>query len=328
MSPFVSVVIPTANRPQYLSRAIESALAGMDPGNIEVIVVPNGPDESWREPLRPYDNNYSVKTIRIEEGNANIARNAGLKEARGEFIRFLDDDDYLFPENAVKQYELIMSTGADVVSGNVNVVDEHGSLLYVWRQPAHEDLCAAVLGPTRNCQPTGHVYRRASLKTARWNPNTAVRQDVEWLLDLCSVADLKWKKIEDVVGVWQQHPGRRISSEIHLNDLCKVTVPMVLRTYEALKNENRLTDARREAVSKALWGFAHRAFFFEPLYWAKVARTARKIHPKVRPIQAMYNSPLIKYLDPLLILWLLFLKRRIFYWLGQARRIVRTFIKV
>jgi glycosyltransferase involved in cell wall biosynthesis len=328
MVPLISVVIPTAGRPQYLRRAIDSALAGIEAKDIEVIVVPNGPDDSWQETLRPYRDNYSVHIIPVREANANIARNAGLAKARGDIIRFLDDDDYLFPESAIKQYELINSSGADVVSGSVKVVDENGSLLYVWSQPEIDDLCAGALGPLRNCLPTAHVYSQSSLRTARWNPATIVRQDVEWLLDLCASAELRWNRIEDAVGIWQNHSAKRISSGMHLNEICKITVPMVLRTYERLKTENRLTDSRRKAVAQGLWGFTHRAFFFEPLYWTKIARIAQKIHPKVRPIQAMYNSPVTKYLNPLFMQWLLFPKRRIFHRLGQIRRMVRSFVKL
>ena len=107
INPNVTVIIPTSNRPHYLPRAVDSALAGMKSGDVEVIVVPNGPDESWRDVLRPYKSDKFVRVVRVKGANANIARNAGLAKARGEFVRFLDDDDYLIPEGAVRQYALI-----------------------------------------------------------------------------------------------------------------------------------------------------------------------------------------------------------------------------
>lgn len=317
MAPVVSVVIPTANRPQYLPRAIDSALAGMEPKDIEVLVVPNGPDESWKETLRPYDNNHSIKIINIDKANANIARNTGLDEAKGEFIRFLDDDDYLIPEGAVKQYELIQSSGFDVVSGSVKVADEQGGLLYIWHQPENEDICTAVLGPWRNCLPVAHVYRRSCLSSARWNPATIVRQDVEWLLDLCASRELKWHKTTDTVGIWQQHSDQRISSKIHINKISKLTVPMILRTFETLQTENRLNQSRREAAALALWGFAARVFVFDPLYWSRIAFRARKIHPTARHPYTEINLPIIRRLNPLLILWLLLPKRLTSYHIKQ-----------
>ena len=322
MRPSISVVIPTSGRPQYLPRAIGSALAGIDAKDAEVIIVPNGPDDSWLEAMRPYRDNSSVSVIPVREANANTARNTGLAHARGEYVRFLDDDDYLFPEGAARQYELISSSGADVVSGSVQLIDEGGRCLEVWHQPDIDDLCTAVLGPLRNCLPTAHVYRRSCLGSLEWNPATVVRQDVEWLLDLCASTELRWHKTRDVVGVWQQHPKQRVSSKIHINEISKLTVPMILKAYNLLQKENRLSESRRQAASLALWGFTVRVFHFDPIYWSRVAHTARKIHPAVRPLYASYNSPAALRLHPLLILWMDLPKRWAFY---QVRQLMDRF---
>ena len=145
--------------------------------------------------------------VRIQEANANIASNAGLATARGEFVRFLDDDDYLIPEGAVRQYELIRASGVDVVSGSVQLVDESGRCFDVWHQPDTDDLCSAVLGPRRLCLPSAHIYRRSRLCNTRWNAKTSVRQDLDFLFDLCATTELNWQRIDNVVGVWQ-HLGK------------------------------------------------------------------------------------------------------------------------
>jgi glycosyltransferase involved in cell wall biosynthesis len=320
MNPLISTVIPTASRSIYLSRSIESALAGMGTIDVEVIVVPNGPDESWRQVLRPYQNNPAVRVVRVTEANANVARNAGLAEARGEFIRFLDDDDYLIPEGARKQYELIQGSGADVVSGSIRLLDAHGQSFELWQQPDVDDLCTAVLGPWRRCQPTAHVYRRSTLGNARWNPETPVRQDFEWLFDLCASTELRWEKTAEVVGVWQHHWQDRISSSVPFNDVRKLTVQMLMRSYETLLSTGRLNDNRRRAVAQGLWGCVHAAFFLEPHYWNQVARTISKIDSTARPALEAYNFPVLRLIDPLLIQWMLLPKR----WLSHhARKLLR-----
>lgn len=320
MNPLVSVVIPTAGRSAYLARSVESALAGMDTGQAEVIVVPNGPDESWQQALLPYRNNPAVRVVRLTEANANVARNAGLAEARGEFIRFLDDDDYLIPESARKQYELVQTSGADVVSGNIRLLDEHGRCLEVWQQPDVDDFCAAMLGPWRRCIPVAHVYRRSSLGQAKWNPDTPVRQDVEWLLDLCAAAERRWQKTGDIVGVWQHHWNDRISSSTKYNDIRRHTVRMLLRTCETLSSTGRFNDGRRRAAAEGLWGCAHSAFFLEPRYWSRVARQIRRIDATARPVLKIYDSLLLRSVDPLLIQWIMFPKRWLFH---HARLLLR-----
>lgn len=317
MTPIISVVIPTANRPDFLPRAVDSALSGLDARDIEVIVVPNGPDESWREALLPYRNNPSVRVVRILESNANIARNAGSAEARGEFVRFLDDDDYLFPEGAVRQYELIQASGADLVSGSIQVIDAKGRYIDLLSQPEKNDICTAVLGPSRRCLPTAHVYRKSKISNLRWNPSTAVRQDYEWLFDFCTMTELSWQRIDDIVGVWQQHNGQRVSTSKGYNEIRKLTVPMLMGAYERLLSSGRLNKSRRQAVANGLWDCIHAAFFLEPRYWSQVAIIAQKIDPDAHPIQPIYNYLLFNNIDPLVFQWILLPKRWVHH---QIRR--------
>jgi len=324
MNPIVSVIIPTANRPQWLPRAVDSALAGMKPCEVEVIVVPNGPDESWRESLRPYEGNNSVRVVIVKELNGNIARNTGLAESRGRFVRFLDDDDYLVPEGAIKQYEMIHNSGADVVSGSIRLMDTRDRCYAVWHQPEFDDFCVAMAGPWRACLPVAHVYRRSILNKARWNPKTSLRQDVEWIFDLCSSIELRWKITHDVVGVWQHHWGQRVTSSKHFKKIRnKVTVPMLLRTYESLQKKGRLNEARKQAIALGLWDFIHGAFFLEPIYWSQIACMAQRIDPAARPPQVFYNLPIIRHLNPMMIQWLMLPKRWAFHQIRQLLRSVK-----
>ena len=309
MIPLVSVIIPTINRSQYLRRAIESSLSGMEPGEVEVIVIPNGLDTSWRDTFRAYHNNRAVQVVPIKPANANIARNTGLAEAKGKFIRFLDDDDYLIPENAINQYELLEKSDVDIISGGIKLIDEHDQCLNLRLQPDTEDFCTAVLGPWRVCLNLAHVYKRSILHNAQWNPETLIRQDVEWQLDLCAQQELSWEKTNEIVGVWQQHWGQRVSYSKKFQEIRKNTVPMLLRLYDNLQAQERLTQSRQRAMAQGLWGCIHEAFIFEPLYWSHVAHTAKKIDPTARPIQPIYNFPLVCKLNPLLIQWFLFPKR-------------------
>ena len=321
MNPDVTVVIPTANRPHYLPRAVDSALAGMDPGDIEVIIIPNGPDQSWRQALHPYKNNPSVRTFTIVDGNANTARNKGLTEAKGQYIRFLDDDDFLFPESAKKQYELIQSSGADVVSGDVQLVGKDGRCFDIWKQPSLNDFCAAMLGPLRVCLPVAHVYRRSILGDAKWNPETLGRQDVEWVFDLCAARELRWKKLNEAVGAWQHHFGKRISSSQGFKIIRnKLTVPMLMRTYESLKKQGRINEIRQRATATGLWDFVHGAFYLDPKYWYSIARRARQIDATAKPIQAVYHLPVLRHLNPLLIQWILMPKRWIKFQIKESIR--------
>ncbi len=91
----VSVIIPTFNYGHFLPRAIDSALAqqGVD---TEIIVVDDGSTDHTERVLASYDE--KIRVFRQKNKGAPAARNLGLREARGEFVLFLDADDWLLPD--------------------------------------------------------------------------------------------------------------------------------------------------------------------------------------------------------------------------------------
>jgi glycosyltransferase involved in cell wall biosynthesis len=104
----VSVIIPTYKRAELLPRAIGSVL-DQTYKNIEVIIVDdNNPDTEFRKQTEQYMLKYSgdprINYIKHHKNmNGAAARNTGLKHANGEFICFLDDDDWFMPGKIEKQ---------------------------------------------------------------------------------------------------------------------------------------------------------------------------------------------------------------------------------
>jgi len=90
----VSVIIPTYNYGRFLPRAIDSVLAQKDV-DVEVIVVDDGSTDDTSEILASYGTR--IRAFRQENKGAPAARNLGLHEALGEFVIFLDADDWLLP---------------------------------------------------------------------------------------------------------------------------------------------------------------------------------------------------------------------------------------
>jgi len=104
----VSVVIPTRNRPQLVVRAVASALS-QTYSRIQVVVVIDGPDAATELVLHRLQDDR-VKVVALAENvGGGEARNTGVREANGEWIAFLDDDDEWVPEKIEKQMALIAS---------------------------------------------------------------------------------------------------------------------------------------------------------------------------------------------------------------------------
>lgn len=122
-APFVSVVIPTRDRPALAAEAVEAVLASHYPRDrYEVILVDNRPAEEW-DPDEPRTGALAEDRVRVLHepvaGGAN-ARNRGLAEARGEIVAFTDDDviaDRLWLASIARGFDDAPNVGA--VSGIV-----------------------------------------------------------------------------------------------------------------------------------------------------------------------------------------------------------------
>lgn len=92
-SPLVTAVIPTKNRADILSRAIDSVL-NQSYKNIELIVVDDGSEDHTSDVIKQYQEKHRLVYLRNERSlGACRSRNSGIEKAKGEFIAGLDDDD-------------------------------------------------------------------------------------------------------------------------------------------------------------------------------------------------------------------------------------------
>ena len=131
--PLVSVVIPTYKRPSLLRRAILSALAQEQAGelfDVEIIVVDDcSPDETPQVAAQfP-----QIQYIRLPENRgASAARNAGINRARGKYIALLDDDDEFLNHKLMVQVPILESNGEIGVVYGQSVVTGGEVPLLLW----------------------------------------------------------------------------------------------------------------------------------------------------------------------------------------------------
>jgi glycosyltransferase involved in cell wall biosynthesis len=106
MDPKVSVIIPTKNRAYYLSSAIQSVL-DQTFGDFEIIVVDGASTDNTGEVIDKFDDERIRYIREKKDKGASASRNIGIKNSRGRFIAFLDDDDRWMPSKLEKQLYLI-----------------------------------------------------------------------------------------------------------------------------------------------------------------------------------------------------------------------------
>lgn len=123
----VSVIVPVYKVEQYLDRCMRSLLAQTMP-DIEIILVDDGsPDRSGQMCDEYARQDPRIRVIHKENGGLGFARNSGLDIAEGEYIAFLDSDDYIAADMYEKMYTAAKEYNADVVLAGINTV---GGILF------------------------------------------------------------------------------------------------------------------------------------------------------------------------------------------------------
>lgn len=116
----VSIVIPAYNAADTIGQAIESALA-QDFRDMEIIVVNDGSTDGTREILRNYGDRIRV-IDQINRGQA-AARNVAIAASQGEYLAFLDADDYWLPGRVTSTVEALLHDTAGLALCDFRMVD-------------------------------------------------------------------------------------------------------------------------------------------------------------------------------------------------------------
>lgn len=122
--PQISVIVPVYNVERYLPRCINSILNQTFP-DFELILVDDGSSDNCPFLCDEFQSkDKRVKTIHKQNGGLSSARNAGIELAEGEYISFIDSDDWIESNMLQELYELAVSNKADVVECAFQRVEE------------------------------------------------------------------------------------------------------------------------------------------------------------------------------------------------------------
>ncbi|WP_310830421.1 glycosyltransferase family 2 protein [Paenibacillus pedocola] len=117
----LSVIIPVYNTERYLKRCLDSALAAL-PGNSEILIVNDGSPDQSEEIALKYCEDFPDKVRYFYKTNGGLsdAKNYGLNHAEGEYIIFLDSDDYVEPDMYNEILNEMKQTGAQLGVCDIN----------------------------------------------------------------------------------------------------------------------------------------------------------------------------------------------------------------
>ena len=124
MNPVISIIVPVYKVEKYLVKCVNSIL-NQTFSEFELILVDDGsPDECPKMCDELAQKDSRIKVLHKENGGLSDARNAGIEVATGDYLGFVDSDDYIAPDMYEKLYGLITENGCDVAVCGAVVVKE------------------------------------------------------------------------------------------------------------------------------------------------------------------------------------------------------------
>lgn len=124
VNPKISIIVPVYNTESYLEECLDSILA-QTLKDIEIICVNDGSPDHSQDILERYaQKDKRVKVLVKENGGLSSARNAGMKIAEGEYIAFVDSDDFVAPEMMETLYTRAEETKSDITIGDLYLYDQ------------------------------------------------------------------------------------------------------------------------------------------------------------------------------------------------------------
>ena len=190
MPPSVSVIIPTHNRPNLVSRAIKSALA-QSLRDLEVIVVVDGPDDETVNTLATIADSRVVPYLMTANRGVASTLNAGVQAARGNWVAVLADDDEWMPSKLMTQLETALNSRFKLPLISCRLIARHeiGDLIWPRRVPSDEEPLAEYLFCQQGVRagdkilaPSTFLAPRELFRRVPFTDGLRRNEDADWLL--------------------------------------------------------------------------------------------------------------------------------------------------
>lgn len=253
-----SVLIPAYNAERWITEAVESALHQRR-GDVEVIVVDDGSTDGTVAALQAFGDR-----ILVESGpnrGATVARNRLLELANGEWVQYLDADDYLLPHKVERQLTAIEeSPETDVLYGPVTIDWHVGDRVEACLQeipPPHDPWAQLALWQLP--QTGAPIFRRqALLDIGGWREDQPCCQEHELYLRLL-IAEKRLHYADTGGAVYRRFETGTLSTS-KMDRVWRERLKIEDRLERHLQDQSMLTQHRQWAINQARFEIARDAW--------------------------------------------------------------------
>jgi glycosyltransferase involved in cell wall biosynthesis len=277
----VSILIPCFNSKRWVAHAIESALEQTWPDK-EVIVVDDGSQDSSLDVIKSFGNR-----IRWETGpncGGNVTRNRLLELAEGEWLQYLDADDYLLPLKIERQMGFVRDHArCDVVYSPVLLVNqsERGASEEVIAIPEPRDPWI-LLARWRLPQTGAPLWKREALiKVNGWKPDQPCCQEHELYLRLLQ-AGAQFCYFGECHAAYRLSHTDTVSSR-NRTEVYRQRLEIKERMEQFLRTRGELTSSRLQALNQARFEIARMTWLRDPTSALKIVDRIKQRQPEFLP---------------------------------------------
>lgn len=250
----ISVIVPVYNVEKYLARCVDSILAQTH-NHLEVILVDDGTKDSSGKICDEYAAKDSrIRVIHKENGGLSSARNAGINIAQGEYLSFVDSDDWIEPDALESLLNVVLREQVELVIGGRWDVSARTGKKEIGLCPQKQEVVSAEEAVRRifcwdNCDSAAwdKLYHRRLFREVRF-PYGVIVEDVpvmyKIVLDAGRVAYLD-KPIYNYYHREGSITNSRISEKtFHFSRHTAVILPYIRQHYPELEREARYLRVR------------------------------------------------------------------------------------
>ena len=299
----ISIIIPAYNIEEYLAQCLDSILI-CNPKNIEIIIVNDGSTDGTGEIVNQFASQYSfIKAIHQANQGVSAARNNGLSVAKGDYIWFVDGDDWIpnYQDNVLNQMLNLIAKDvcSDIVFINILYADKKNKIKSDFSENIHYerlDLNFLLSERILMSHPCDKLVKRKLLlvNKVRFTPKLIVAEDYLWNIDLLQYANsYSWlSTICYAYRVGRLDSASTVLTEEKISILINVLYDSVLKISSSESLDN---DLKKYLLlfSSAVW------FHVMPELYIRKNKNISDLKNKLIKIMDIYNQklvPLEKYI--------------------------------
>ena len=240
-----SIIVPVYNAEKYLSECIDSILS-QSFTDFELLLIDDGSKDKSGIICDEYaERDNRVHVFHRENAGASAARNLGLDKAKGQWITFVDSDDWIVPDYLECMLDKAVKFNVDAVFCNCYYVFNNETIPYfIYKQDevhdGNEILKKFLIKFGIRSELWGKIIRRKFLENLRIKENITIGEDLLYLMELYTNYNIKTLIIKDPLYYYRQLPSSVMNSSNLLASNIKILSEYLSMSehYSQIKDKN------------------------------------------------------------------------------------------